>query len=1343
MKSVPLKTRFLHELLAYTASQYPDHIAIEVPEGHLRPERYTVSYARFAAQTRAFSTRLSFVAGPGHIIAILLPRDSADLYCAQLAILQSGAAFVCVDPLFPDQQIRFILEDADVSALITNTSGKERCENAGILVPVTIDINVSAQQHQLQTEASCVHPEWLSGNSLAYLIYTSGTTGRPKGVMVAHESIHNLIIHDRGEFNLTPGDRVAQGSSSAYDSSLEEIWLAFASGATLVVLDDDSVRAGPDLVTWLKEECISVFCPPPTLLRSTGCEDPSRELPHLKLLYVGGEPLTPDVVERWAPGRRLVNGYGPTECTVTALRSDIAAAQPITIGKPVPGVRAHVLNESLELQPQGEAGELCLAGTGLAIGYRNQEQLTQQRFPIHAQLGRIYRTGDLVLENSTGNIEYLGRIDSQIKLRGYRIELEAIEMSLAQCEGVREAACSLQGEAGNQVIAAHIVPASVIAPPDLAGIKASLGSMLPVYMIPSVIACIDALPKTVSGKIKRNALPLICRDESSVGRPIVAPSSAEEEQIASAVSRLLGLSAPVSVRDDFFADLGGNSLQAAQLISILRQSDTALSGLTVRDVYECKTIASLVGRAINSASWAPNTAQGAEYTAHNNGGPTCIQLLWLLLELVIGTVLATTVAMHLVPTLLDRFNPVLLVFALPLLLFIAVTLWTPIAVLIAVAIKQLLIGRYKPVEAPVWKSLFIRNWIVTQVVKLVPWRVLSGTEYQIMALRALGSKIGSHVHIHRGVDLTRGGWDLLEIGDNVTISQDAMVHIVDLQGGNIVFGHVRLGDGVTLETRAGVSPNTNMEAGAYLCALASLNSGESIPPDEMWDGIPAVRVADAPLPPTLPYDRTRISPLAHGTALIGFEFLLVWILALPVELSAISIGLWLHIDLYDFSAVLRRGYTHPAIMIEIAAILCSTIPVAVALQALVVRLLGRVPAGCISRWSYEYIRVWIKSGLVDLASEWLSGSLMWPIWLRAAGMTLGSGCEISTIIDVVPELVTVGNESFFADGIYLGGPRIHRGTVTLAQVAVGKGSFLGNHVVVPCGETLPDEILVGVCTVARGDQIMPGTSWFGHPAFELPSRERLETDRSLTHSPSPVRYINRVVWEWMRFALPALPMLVILAWYQQIAYLQASNLPALNCWLQVMATTVGCLLFPCVCLIALKWILLGKVRPGVHVFWSCWCCRWDLLYVAWGLYAEGVLSALEGTEALNWFLRLMGMHIGKGVVLGPGFSHVVDPDMLYIEDGATVNAMFQAHTFEDRVLKIDYVYVRSGASVGCGTVPLYGADIGRRTVVDPHSVVMKHELLLPERYYTGAPTRERQHGGTSKPATSTFTFISS
>jgi non-ribosomal peptide synthetase-like protein len=215
-------------------------------------------------------------------------------------------------------------------------------------------------------------------------------------------------------------------------------------------------------------------------------------------------------------------------------------------------------------------------------------------------------------------------------------------------------------------------------------------------------------------------------------------------------------------------------------------------------------------------------------------------------------------------------------------------------------------------------------------------------------------------------------------------------------------------------------------------------------------------------------------------------------------------------------------------------------------------------------------------------------------------------------------------------------------------------------------------------------------------------------------------------WEWLRFALPIAPLLVAVIWVYGTVL--ASTLLPFDVFVVAGTSMVvlACALLLCLVVVALKWALLGRVGPGIHPLWSCWCSRWDFLYVAWGVIAGGVLGSLEGTLLLPIYLRRMGMKIGRRVVLGGGFAQVVDPDMIEIGDGATVSAMFQAHTFEDRVLKIDHVRVGAWSTLGNSTVPLYGADVGAHTYVAPHSVIMKREHLLPGLRYEGAPTRRQR-----------------
>jgi non-ribosomal peptide synthetase-like protein len=696
---------------------------------------------------------------------------------------------------------------------------------------------------------------------------------------------------------------------------------------------------------------------------------------------------------------------------------------------------------------------------------------------------------------------------------------------------------------------------------------------------------------------------------------------------------------------------------------------------------------------------------------------TILQVGWLAAEVVIVSAVAYFAAAAIWPLLFDRVSPLTVAIGLPLVGSLAVFLYIPLSLATVVLLKRLLIGKYQAGRWPVWGTYYVRHWAVCQVLRTVPWRFLEGTDFQLMALRALGARIGQRVHIHRGVDLLQGGWDLLTIGDDVMIGQEATIRVVDLDDEELIAEPVVIESAATVETRASVAGGATIRAGGYLTALSSLSEGATIPEGEQWDGVPAARIGLAPATPTIDLPAPEFSPAAMGTLMLVSRLLSFMVVP--------TLSVWLAITLgatADASFLFAEGAW--AVSLGLSVLI---VPVVVTLQAVGMRLLGPIKPGVMSRWSRDYVRVWIKTDLLRRAGDWLAGTLMWPIWLRAAGMKIGRDCEISTIIDVVPELVTIGPTTFFADGVYIGGPILHRGTVTLAHTHVGSEVFLGNHVVIPAGSHVADRVLIGVSTVAGPSAERAGSAWFGHPPFALARPQAPALDRRLTHHPSLIRYINRWFWEIGRFAIPAASAAVLLP-TARLGLSAAASPDATVAWtafvlmpsLVVISAAAWCAF-----VLAFKWLLLGRVRPGQHALWSCWCSRWDFHYMVWDRLARPFLARFDGTLLLAWYLRAMGMKIGKRVVLGPGFSQVVDPDMIEIEDDATVHALFQAHTFEDRVLKIDKVRIGRRATVSCGTVLFYGADVGDGASVAAQSVVMKHERLLPHQKYEGCPSGRR------------------
>jgi non-ribosomal peptide synthetase-like protein len=1306
---VPQGPRTVLDLFDAACARHGDGAALEVPSGDGRG-RVTWTYRQLAERADRFRAAIAPHAAHDAVVVLAMARTDPRLYAAMLGAMRAGCAYCAIDPSSPDRQAADVVRDARARAIVGPAPRVRAIADAGGAATWIDPAAVCAiDGHSMvpgdmgadaRTDAGTTR---LVPDSLAYVIYTSGTTGKPKGVEVEHRSLLNLVAGDIGAFGLGARDRVAQGSSASYDSSVEEMWLAWAVGACAVVMDDATARLGPDLVDWLRNERITVLCPPPTLLRTLGLGDPARSLPHLRLVYVGGEALPEDVAARWSRGMRLENGYGPTECTVTCLRCTVHAGEPVTIGRPIPGTRAWVVDPDGADLPEvadGVHGELVIGGASLARGYRGQPDVTATRFVEHPTLGRVYRTGDLVHRDAGGTFHYHGRIDAQVKLRGHRVELGAVEARLAAQPGVLEAACAVQGIGAGQRLEAHVVMRAG-ATLDAAALRATLAQELPPALVPAAFAAIDAVPRTVGGKVDRRRLPAIA-EARGAAPPHACPMTDTERLVATAIADVLGMHGAVHPDADFFDDLGLDSLTVAMAVSRLR-TDPRTRAANVRMTYAHRTVRAAAA-AIDGATGSRAPCEVHPRTdAAGHPMPvavTCAQAAVLAALAVAGSQLLWMPGLA---RLAVRDGDVAAIDALMLacVAVLAVPAWAVATLTLAALAKWTIIGRYRPMRVRAWSWWHLRHWTVKRAASLVPWGLLETAGLAPAALRLLGARIGRNVHVHAGVRLTEGGWDLLTLEDGATIGQDASLRMVDLDAGCIEVAPITVRRNGTVETRAGMSGGAELGEGSVLRPLSNLVAG-TVHSHSVLDGVPAVRVGDAPrlhVPDApAPWFLRALVALALGLPSLA-------IAALPWALAVAWIG--------------DRRHSPGIVVAAVAAAAAST----VLLQGVLARLLGPPPDGRVSLHGVAVLRMAAQSALVESAGRWLSGTLMWPRWLRLAGARIGPGCEISTVTDVLPHAVTIGPETFFADGIYLGGPTLRAGSAVIDRIKLGPSCFVGNHAVLPGGTRLAAGTLVGISTSAELVADEPGSSWFGHPPFRLPRREVIEAPRELTHDPSAVRRVNRWCWELARFALPAVPVLVGVAWFDVLSGLEARlttaefRLVALPCM-----TVVSAAVLVAAC-IAIKWALVGRVRPGTHPLWSCWCSRWDFLYVAWGMWAAVPLSFLEGTLMLPAVLRLFGCRIGRRALLGPGFAHVVDPDMLRFGDGVTVQALMQAHTFEDRVLKIDHVVVRDGATVGANAVLLYGADVGERTSVAPHSVVMKRERLEPGVSYEGVPTQ--------------------
>ena len=415
----------LSDVLEEACRRHADLIAVSVVGADVS---YRELNARANQMARVF---MRHGVRPGDRVAVLLDRG-VDAYVALFALLKAGAAYVPLDANHPADRIRFILSDAGATLAVDPSRGSPTASPMAMFRRSILD-GLRGEAAELDDAPLAAHAA--DADALCYVLYTSGTTGRPKGVAIAHPSICNFVRVAAERYGFGPGDRVYQGMSVAFDFSIEEIWVPLVAGATLVPNTAATSLFGEELADFLESRAVTCFCCVPTLLASI-----ERELPKLRILLIGGEACPPALVKRWSrPGRTLLNSYGPTETTVTATLGVMTPDRPVTIGRPLPTYSIVILDARQDRAVEfGEAGEIGIAGVGVAEGYLNRPELTQAKFigdflalPNNPS-GRIYRTGDLGRINEDGEIEYLGRIDTQIKLRGYRIELTEIESVLLE-----------------------------------------------------------------------------------------------------------------------------------------------------------------------------------------------------------------------------------------------------------------------------------------------------------------------------------------------------------------------------------------------------------------------------------------------------------------------------------------------------------------------------------------------------------------------------------------------------------------------------------------------------------------------------------------------------------------------------------------------------------------------------------------------------------------------------------------------------------------------------------------------------------------------------------------------
>ena len=1310
------RDELLHEMFAATAGRFPERIALRQAEPEPdSPRRTQITYSELRQRASQFARHLrSCGVTRGDRVVICLPR-SLDQYMALLGVLEAGAAYTPVDWSFPQDRADYIATESAASAVVTGGGRGDAFRAAGVkVVDLDKDLGDIAAQSvtPLTREDTGASPE-----DAAYLIYTSGSTGKPKGAVIRHRNICFETRSNAALLGLTCEDRFYAGASLAFDVSVEEMWATFFVGAELLVGSEALAKAGPDLGATLAREGVTAWAPVPSLLAVI-----EEDIPSIRLLNVGGEACPQDLVRRWArPGRRMLNTYGPSETTGSCTWSETQPDRPVTIGRPLPGYWSAIIDDTLQPVAPGIEGELLIGGPGVGAGYLNREDLTAQKFITTSFNGpggapeRAYRSGDLVRLNEEGDIEFLGRIDTQVKIRGYRVELGEIEAVLMENPGVAQAVVALFSEPDREdLLAAFLTPVrdAVI---DLEALREHLRVRLPSYMHPQAYEIRIALPTLVSGKVDRRALtrPENVQVEERV---IVPPQTPTEERLLEAWKQIFAPS-PVSVTDDFFEDLGGHSLRAAKLVSLLRK-DVATKSISIQDIYAAPTVQSL-GERLDQAR-----KSGERPALVSTPFRPVPQLRR------VGCALAQTLAL----ILIYAFSG--LQWVLPYLVYTSVqsgegldqlqammvalatyVVMPPAMILLSVAVKWIVIGRFRAGEYPLWGAYYFRWWFVRRFLAVIPTQFLAGTPLYKAYLRLLGARIGRNVQLHMA---KLDSADLVDIGDDAILSEGANLATSGVERGVLRLGPVKVGQRAFIGAMAVIGCGSTISDDAVLEDLSLLPAGVTVPQGEVWTGSPAQKVGLAPI-----QQRPKPAGFLRKSAVMVGLILAALLLPLAAVLP-IAPGLFMIIEL-DWATT---GYGYIAITPVLAVIYV------LAMCALTVvakwTLLGRVKPGVYSLWSAFYVRFWFVRQLGELALDLLHplyATLYVSPWYRALGAKVGARAEISTATSVVPDLIEIGAESFIADGVVFGAARAEPDAIRLAHTRIGRRTFVGNSALLPTGSDLGDEVLLGVLSKPPPDHeaaLERGTTWFGSPAIRLPKRQVAAVfDEGARFNPSNRLIATRLAIEFVRVNLSLSVFLSLFSVLLTIVG-DLSDQPngVLLIALMFPFLYLGFALAAGVFVIALKWIVIGRYKPTNQPLWSLFVWRTELVTSTYeNLAVPLLLDPLRGTPFLNIYLRALGCRIGRRAFIDT--TDITEFDLVEVGDDAALNedSGLQTHLFEDRVMKVSSLKIGARATVGSNSIVLYDSVIEDDAQLGDLSVLMKGETLPPGTSWEGSPAR--------------------
>jgi non-ribosomal peptide synthetase-like protein len=1305
--------RYLHQFFEQQADIRPDATALSGMKhsySFIEMEKLTNQIAHYLRQNGVAS---------GEMVGLFFNRSELPIL-AMLGILKAGAGYVPIDPAYPEDRIEHIIADASIKVVLSeselDTQMTAAFKGPIVLLDKITDTIKGLPDTRLNSEQIGLKDDYLS-----YIIYTSGSTGKPKGVMCEHRNIVNFVNAFKKVCTMSDKDRVYQGFSFGFDGSVEEIWMAYANGAVLITGSNDMSKFASETAQYLTNQKITYFSTVPTFLSMI-----KEDLPTVKTLVVSGEACPQELVDKWATGnRRMLNVYGPTECTVNTTAAECRSGKPVTIGYPLDCYDTFILDEKLQPVKEGEQGELYIGGPTLSRGYMNLKEMTEKAFipcPDHIKTSssRIYKTGDLVSLSPEKELYFYGRIDLQVKIRGYRIELSEIEAVLREHPSIHASAVKPFQTNGMTELAAYVVLSQGVTELNRDEVIDILKRKLPVYMIPSHLDVIDEMPTLTSGKTDRKRLPEPKTALVKINRIIVEPQTETEQELAKIWNEIFKLPS-ISVLDDFFMDLGGYSLIAAQVVSELRKAKNA--DVAIRDIYQHSTIRKL-GTYLDTKE-LPSVKEKAKdikkeksYDVFKKVSPvtrlTCIGLQGLS---VFGFCGITSTLVYLSILLYNAIQKGQLshenIAVISVILFLSMF---PLSLFSGIIAKWLIIGKFKTGQYPIYSMYYFRWWLFTRIQRMTGAPFLAGTPLINWYLRLMGAKVGKNCIINTA---TFSIFDHVKIGDNTAIGFETQIPGYIVEDGYLKIGTVEIGNNCFLGIQSSVGINTVLGDNVALDDQSMIPDGEKVKSGEGRRGSPAQK-ASVTVPDLKGKKEIRGNSFFAGVAAlfsIYFVELFVLIAALP------SAGIF-------YLAFQKDDWLWWISMIVIAIPLFET---SYWLCMIIVKhlLIGKIKPGIVPVNSLTYYRKWTIDSLINM-SRLITLPLYTTLYilpfLRMLGVKIGKRAELSVLSYFSPDLTEIGPESFFADGSIVGGLKYYKGYCQIAANKVGKRSFIGNSAVLPTGKSVGDNCLIGVLSSPpENKDITPdNTEWLGSPSFQLPHRKKVEGfNDTVIFKPTTGLILLRLIIDGLRIAIPSLLEIASIVSIVYLTNYAATHFSGVKLALLLPSIGFGILIATMTGVAMVKNLLIGVYKPVIKPLWSPYVWLNEAVNGVYESVAAPILTPLLGTPFFAVFMRLLGVKIGKNVFIET--SLFGEFDLVEIGDNAALNVdvIVQNHLFEDRIFKSSHLKIGRNCTLGNMAVILYDTEMHDGSSISAHSLLMKGETIPADSHWEGIPIRKK------------------